>query len=104
MEGNFRIVQESENRFIIEKEYDSYEYKVIRFLGIAIWTIRVPIKIWKQVDKKGKRPYSGLLIGVVPIELCEAWYLTLEEAKKALEDIKKYPNVVYEGLLDIASK
>jgi len=88
MEGNFRIVQESENEFIIEKEFISHEYKSTRFIGINIWNTKIPIKKWCIVNEKG--------------EFLD-WYKkhkfyrydTFGKAKKALEDIEKYPIEVY---------
>ncbi|GAB0156216.1 hypothetical protein CHRYSEOSP005_14800 [Chryseobacterium sp. Alg-005] len=91
MKGNFRIVQESENRFIIEKEVSTYEGHPIRFLGIVIWMKEVKVQKWKKVDKRGIVPCSPYML----LELKDSWYLTLGEAKKALEDIKKYPKVIY---------
>lgn len=92
MEGNFRIVQESDNRFVIEKEVDSYEYKPVCFIGLNLWQKKTPIKKWRKVDAMGKFPYSHPLID---IRTKDIWYLTYEEAKKAYGDIKKYPKVVY---------
>ena len=87
MEGNFRIVQEAEASFIIEKEFDTYEYKPICFLGLNLWQEKTPIRKWSIVDKKGDY-----------IQWCRDHsfyrYKTIEESKKALEDIKKYPKVV----------
>jgi hypothetical protein len=99
MEGNFRIVQEADNEFIIQKEYETFEEEISWSMWFIVWKTKVPVTKWIIVDVKGEFTYWT--------DSKHHCYKTLDEAKKALEDIKKYPKVVYDrysGLLDIISK
>jgi hypothetical protein len=82
----FRIVQNSDNEFIIQKLYKETETK-----GYLWWKKTSSWDEWKRVDKNGQKYYS---IGYrIPISNYDQFktYKTLDKAKKWIEDYNKYP-------------
>lgn len=92
MEGNFRIVQEAKDKFAIEKECKQVKYEWKSFLWIFHYVKEVIINEWYTVDKKGN------ILNLDQKQHDNYRYNTIEEAVKAIEDIKKYPKVVYEEI------
>lgn len=83
MEGTFRILQESDNRFVIQKQYEKVQRKGLFF--------KEKKTVWVIVNKKGNR------LDILCLNDWEnSWYLTLYEAQQALNNILKYPIVVYQ--------
>lgn len=82
MKGNYRIVQISDHTFIIQKEG-------VRINTIIKWFRKRVIKnsVWINCDEKGYFVHS--LIGNKKM-----LYVGIDDARKALERIKKYPLVV----------
>lgn len=80
MEGNFRIVQESEYIFVIQKEVVETETK-------GRWPFRTIHKniSWVDVDKKGRAVFWNTE---------REFYLSLDQAKAALDNIRKYPVII----------
>ncbi|MCT4181923.1 hypothetical protein HZP54_18450 [Elizabethkingia anophelis] len=82
MEGNYRILQITDHTFIIQKE-DVSTSNVIKWFRKRV----VKNSIWINCDEKGYfvHPFRGNN---------KMLYVGIEEARKALERIKKYPLVV----------
>jgi len=80
MEGNFRIVQESEYIFVIQKE-------VTETVTKGRWPFRTTHKnsYWADVNKKGNTVYWGNEREI---------YLSLDQATLGLNNIIKYPIVI----------
>ena len=82
----FRIVQNNENEFIIQKEYITT--KVIKFL----WRKKIITHTdWKRVDKDGVKYYSiGTYVRRTNNDNFKI-YKTFDKAVKWIEDYNKYP-------------
>lgn len=88
MVGNFRIVQEGDESFIVEKEFEFRKCEPTYFWLFKIREKTSLTKEWGIVDRKGK------ILDWFANHKCYR-YKTFEEAKKVIEDIKKYPKVVF---------
>lgn len=80
----FRIVQNSDNEFIIQKLFKETETK-----GCLWWKKTSSWDEWKRVDKNGQKYYNsiGYRIHISNYEQ----FKTLDEAIKWIEDYNKYP-------------
>lgn len=77
----FRIVQNSDDEFVIEKLYKETETK-----GYLFWKKTYTLNKWKKVCTKGYKRYnSGYSLQTFKT------YKTLEKAIKWIEDYNKYP-------------
>ena len=83
---NYRIVQNSDEEFIIQKLYKETQTK-----GYLWWKKRSSSEEWKRVDKNGQKYYKR----VYKIHTSNYYqfktYKTLEKAVKWIEDYNKYP-------------
>jgi len=82
----YRIVQKSDDQFIIQKQFKETETK-----GYLWWKEISSCDEWKRVDKKGQKYYNvGYRISISNYDQFKT-YKTLEKAIKWIEDINKYP-------------
>ena len=82
----FRIVQSSDNEFIIQKLYKETDTK-----GYLWWKKTSSWDEWKRVDKNGQKYYSiSYRIHISNYDQFKT-YKTLEKAIKWIEDYNKYP-------------
>jgi hypothetical protein len=82
----YRIVQNSDDQFIIQKLYKETQTK-----GYLWWKKTTTSEVWKSVDKNGMKYYSvGIRIHISNSHLFKT-YKTLEKAVKWIEDYNKYP-------------
>ncbi|MBT7493501.1 MAG: hypothetical protein HN704_18030 [Bacteroidetes bacterium] len=82
----YRIVQNSDDQFIIQKLYKETQTK-----GYLWWKKTTTSEVWKSVDKNGMKYYSvGIGIHISNSHLFKT-YKTLEKAVKWIEDYNKYP-------------
>jgi hypothetical protein len=79
----FRIVQNSDDKFIIQKLFKKTETK-----GYLWWKKRISWDEWKRVDKNGQKYYR---IRYISNYDKFKTYKTLEKAVKWIEDYNKYP-------------
>lgn len=79
----FRIVQNSDDEFIIQKLFKETETK-----GYLWWKKTSSWDEWKRVDKNGQKYYSIFCISNYDQFKT---YKTLEKAVKWIEDYNKYP-------------
>ena len=82
----YRIVQNSDDQFIIQKLYKETQTE-----GYLWWKKTSRFEVWRSVDKNGNKYYSiGIHIHISNIDLFKT-YKTLEKAEKWIEDYVKYP-------------
>lgn len=82
----YRIVQNSDEQFIIQKLYKETQTK-----GCLWWKKTTNSEDWKSVDKNGIEYYSvGIRIHISNYDQFKT-YKTLEKAIKWIEDFNKYP-------------
>jgi len=82
----FRIVQNSDDEFIIQKLFKETETK-----GYLWWKKTSSWHEWKRVDKNGQKYYrKGHKIRISNYDKFKT-YKTLEKAVKWIEDYNKYP-------------
>ena len=79
----FRIVQNSDDGFIIQKLFKETETQ-----GYLWWKKTSSWDEWKRVDKNGQKYYS---IGYISNYDQFKTYKTLEKAVKWIDDYNKYP-------------
>ena len=82
----YRIVQNSDDEFIIQKLYKESQNK-----GYLWWKKTTNSEDWKRVDKDGQKYYSfGMHIHISNADRFRT-YKTLDKAVKWIEDYNKYP-------------
>lgn len=81
----FRIVQNSDNKFIIQKLFKKTQTK-----GYLWWKKTTNSEEWKRVDKNGRKYYIGLHINISNVDRFRT-YKTLDKAIKWITDYNKYP-------------
>tara|TARA_B100000780_G_C21065087_1_gene428244 strand:+ start:633 stop:956 length:324 start_codon:yes stop_codon:yes gene_type:complete len=82
----FRIVQKSDDQFIIQKLYKETQTK-----GCLWWKKTTNSEDWKSVDKNGVKYYSvGIRIHISNDHLFKE-YKNLDKAIKWITDYNKYP-------------
>ena len=82
----YRVVQNSDDEFIIQKLFKETETK-----GYLWWKKTTNSEDWKRVDKNGQKYYKR----VYKIHISNYYqfktYKTLDKAVKWIEDYNKYP-------------
>ncbi|WP_407532972.1 hypothetical protein [Elizabethkingia anophelis] len=78
MEGNYRIVEISEGVYVIEKEKVTISTK-----GILFWKKTIKESIWMDCDIHGNFTTHDRVL-----------YIDLNEARQAVQYIRKFPIVV----------
>mgnify|MGYP003644538630 FL=1 len=82
----YRVVQNSDDEFIIQKLFKETETK-----GYLWWKKTTNSEDWKRVDKNGQKYYKR----VYKIQISNYYqfktYKTLDKAVKWIEDYNKYP-------------
>ncbi len=85
MNKDFKIVEVSENEFIVYKKY--IDKKTIGYLW---WEKTINIDSWERITKKGERlSFNNYIFQIQTYDLIE--YTNIEEARKFIKDVNKYP-------------